>query len=446
MTSKDFSKFGRQRRVFKGSGLARFSDGSEVKASLSLAQLTDTQLLFIADVKRPIWDFMVDGLDLDSFSGMLQDGRSVSVKGLFIKENKEASHGRARLIGYSSHWVIGEQNFREATSISFELVNFLFLGTESETFIEGDTRRSTLSLMTLKLGDREIKLRWVAEYEQVVATLQAQHGVQVTCTATTTVKDSDELDTVVSMLDTLCDVMTVARGTLISWTSFDINIKGSELPYSRYRNSITRRFVGIELIVNTERQYTKSFLERGFSRCKEIAPGFQIRKIARAFTETRDGPFIESRSLLIGVLVEYIASVRAQIDDRTYFLDNEYFESKRYALRDIIESALINTYPEIAKKHMQAMLSSINGINRRSLRWKLNDLAKWLGIKFGSGEVEKFVETRNKLAHEGRFPEIGGTPIEHYQRMQHFMDRVILRLFDYHGPYYDLENSEIRQI
>ncbi len=53
--------------------------------------------------------------------------------------------------------------------------------------------------------------------------------------------------------------------------------------------------------------------------------------------------------------------------------------------------------------------------------------------------------TDNKLAHEGSFPS-DRTPAEHYQRMQHFLDRVMLRLFDYHGPYYDFEHSEFRQI
>jgi hypothetical protein len=445
MTVKDLNRLGTRRRVFKGSGFARFSDGIEVKASFTLAQLIDTQLLFIADVRRPIWDFMTDGLELISFTGALHDGRSVSIQGFFIKETKQAPQGNARLIGYSSHWEIGEPNFKEATSISFDLVNFRFLGIESEIYVEGDRRYSTLSLMTLKLAEREIKLRWVADYDQVVANLRAHSSVQVTCTATTPIKDSTEIDAVISIVDTLCDVMTVARGTLVSWTSFDVNVLRSKLPYSRYRNSVTRRFVGIELINNTERQYTKSFLERSFSRCQEIAPDFQVRKIARAFTETRDGPFIESRSLLIGVLVEYIASVRARIDDRIYFLDNETFDSKWDAFKANVMTMLTATYPEIAEKHLPAMLSSIKGLNRRPLSWKLNDLAKWLGIKFEPGEVEKFVETRNRLAHEGRFPETG-TPIEHYQRMQHFMDRVILRLFDYHGPYYDFEHNEMRQI
>jgi len=445
MTSSDLNRFGTSRRVFKGSGLATFGNGAEVKARFTLAQLVDTRLIFIADIKRPSWNCLADLPTVIGFIGKLIDGRSVSVEGILIKESRQISRYRTRLIGYSGQWIIGKPDFREAASISFNLVNFRFLGTEKEVFIEGDNWRSSLSLMTLKLGDREIKLRQVVDYDQVVASLRAQHGLQVTCIATTIIKDSTELDTTISKIDTLCDVMTVARGTLVNWISFDVITSESELPYSRYRNSVTRDFSEIELINNSDPQNTKSFIEKGFSRCQEIAPDFQIRQIARAFTETRGGPFIESRSLLIGVLVEYIASVRARLDNRTFFLNDGSFESKWDAFKAEILTTLKLTYPQITKNYLSVMVSNLKGLNHRPFSWKLNDLAIWLGINFEKGEIERFIETRNKLAHEGRFPETG-IPAEHYQRMQHLIDRVILRLFDYHGPYYDFEHREMRQI
>jgi hypothetical protein len=445
MTVKDLRKFGILRKIFKGSGLVRFSDGVETRARFTLAQLADTQLLFSADADRSAWDFFTGPLEAVNLTGILSDGRTVSVEGLFLKNTRLASRGKTRLIGYSSHWTLGESDFSEATSVSFELVNFRFLGTETEESVVDGKQCSTLSLMTLNLGDRKVKLRRVPDYDQVEATLRAQRGVQVTCTATTSISSPSELDIIVPFMDSLCDVMSVARGTLICWTSFDINSSEDKPSYSRYRNSVTRRFAEIELIDDSDRDHTKSFLERGVLRCQELEPDFQIRKVARAFSETRDGPFIESRSLLIGVLAEYLASVRARLDNRVYFLDEETFESKWDSLKAEAKAALTSVYPEIVKKYLPAMLGNIKGLNRRPLSWKLNDLAKWLEVKFESGEVENFVKTRNKLAHEGKFPETG-TPVEHYQRMQHFIDRLMLRLFDYHGPYYDFEHREMRQI
>lgn len=445
MTIKDLSNYGARRKVFQGKGIATFNDGSEVQARYTLVQLADADLLFSIHVNRSMWDFLGGTLAAESLRGTLQDGRPVNAHGFLTKESKQSTQAKTRLIGYTSGWEIGETNFREASLISFDIVNFRFFGTENEEFIEGDTKRATSSLMKLSLGKREFTLRWEEDYDQAVASLRAQQGVQVTCTVSTKIEDSAEIDAVIADVETLCDVMTVARGTLVNWTSFDVKSKQSEILFSRYRNSITRRFAGTELINSTDRQSTKSFLERGFSRCQEIAPDFQIRKIARAFTETKAGPFIESRSLLIGVLVEYIASVRARIDNRTYFLDQEVFESRWDSFKPNVLASLKLTYPELVSKHVGAIMSNIRGLNRRPFSWKINNLAKWLNIKFEKGEVEKFVKTRNSLAHEGRFPE-SETPVIHYLRMQHFIDRVMLRLFDYQGSYYDIEHREMRKL
>ena len=78
------------------------------------------------------------------------------------------------------------------------------------------------------------------------------------------------------------------------------------------------------------------------------------------------------------------------------------------------------------------------GLNRRSMRSKVKGLAEWLEIQFTPEEMTHFVNTRNSLAHEGRFPS-DVTPTKHYQKMQHFLERIILRLFGYNGPYFDFE-------
>ncbi len=202
----------------------------------------------------------------------------------------------------------------------------------------------------------------------------------------------------------------------------------------------------MDLIHRNDPHQTKTFLEKGFLRWNDLNEDFQIRKIARAYTETRDGPFIESRSLLIAVLAEYLSGVRARLDNHVFFLEEGIFSAGWETLKDEMRVMLQAIYPDTNKIYAKAMLGNIKGsLNRRSLSWRLNDLAKFLNLKFERGEVDKFVETRNKLAHEGTFPE-DGTPAKHYMRMQHFLDRILLRLFDYHGSYLDFEHNEIRRI
>lgn len=240
--------------------------------------------------------------------------------------------------------------------------------------------------------------------------------------------------------------MSVARGTLVSWTSFEIQTVNNEKPYSLFRNSVTRRYASIELIDDNDHNNSKLFLENGFQRCSELHEDYKIRRIARAFTETRDGSFIEARSLQIAVLVEYLTNVKARLDNRTYFLNIDAFEAGWETFKAKAEFLLRETYPDSDKKCRVQMLNSMRGLmNRRPLSWKLSSLAKWLEIDFEPDEIKVFIQTRNKLAHEGRFPECE-TPTEHYLRMQHFLDRLMLRFLGYRGPYYDLEHRTTRQL
>jgi hypothetical protein len=401
MTIKELKKFGTLRRTFRGKGIISLSNGSELPTRFTLAQQSDGQLLLSADINLSVWEFAASKIEVQKLTGVLLDGRVANVSGpIFLKAvNSVTGTNKARLIAYLSNWTLGNSNFSGSALSTFEIVNFRFLGTQCEVIAKEGVERGTLSLMPLALGNRDVQLRQVSNYTEAEVALQARRGVEVTCTATTTLNSFEDMGGAVSVVDTLCDVMSVARATLISWTSFEVTASDSTPLYSQCRNSVTRRYAGTELIHRNDPHQTKRFLERGFTRCRELDQDFQMRRIARAYTETRDGPFIETRSLLIAVLAEYLAGVRVRLDT----------------------------------------------LNHRTLSWRLNHLAKWLELNFDVDEVKRFVDTRNKLAHEGSFPS-DRTPAEHYQRMQHFLDRMMLRLLDYHGAYYDFEHSEFRQI
>jgi hypothetical protein len=446
VSSKVLQRFGVLRTNFRGTGSVRLSDGSDARARFTLGQLADAELIICADVAgRAPWEFLK--IEAEGLQGTLADGRRIDAAGLMIKECQSAPGATGtRLVAYSTHWTIAGPSIVGRASAVFELVNFIYIGTETEILMVDGLESIKSSLMTLRLGERHAQLRRAIDYDQAVATLKAQRGVQVTCTATTTISSSPEIDDVVSMMDTLCCVMSVARGTLVSWTSFEVRDASERALYSRYINSVTRRYAGTGPLSPIAFNDTKRFLEEGFKRCEELDSDFHVRKIARAYVETRDGDFIESRSLLIAVLVEYLANVRARLDGRTYFLKERDFNAGWKSFKGKAEPALKQSYPGIEEAQALSMLANIKGgLNRQPLKSKLEGLAEWLDIDFAHDEIANFVKVRNKLVHEGRFPD-SDTPVKHYQRMQHFVDRVILRLFGYHGPYYDYEHCKKRQI
>lgn len=438
-------KFGVLRRIFHGTGSIRLGDGSDIGAHFTLAQLANTDLLICADVEYSPLTFQSSRLKIESLQGTLTDGRKISATELWIQEVGAIFSEKARLIIPAGHWNIRDSPINGQVSVVFEVFNFLFLGTEPELRVINGLENGT-RITTLTLGGRRVQLRRTTDYNQAVAELSARRGVRVTCTATTTIDPQLEIDSIASMMDTLCDIMSVARGTLVGWASFEIRT-AAELPgYSQYRNSVARRYEQLGLIDVDDCENTKRFLEEGFQRCEELGKDLSVTKIARAFIETRAGHiFIESRSLLIAILVEYLASARARLEGQTYFLKKSCFGKGRSFLRAKVEAALKEIYPDISDDHLPLMLERLAELNRRSLKSKLKILDTWLGVGFIEGEIESFVKARNRLAHQGLFPE-DGTPKEHYQRMQHFIDRIVLRLFGYRGSYYDFDHEEMRQL
>lgn len=244
--------------------------------------------------------------------------------------------------------------------------------------------------------------------------------------------------------------MSIARGTLISWTSFNIFGSDDELPlYSVYLNPITRNYVGNALIQETPQHHTKTFLEKGFMRYKELDEDFQIRRIARAYVETRNGPFLETRTMLIGILTEYLANIQARLEGRISLMQDEEFNQVLPYIEDAINRAVEEVFDRVSKKKRErskkAMLSKIRDFNRRPLDWKLARLAKWLELELTDKEVSNFITTRDTLVHTARFPQ-ELQPTEYWKQMLHFLDRIILRLFDYRGPYYDIEHNRMAQL
>jgi len=446
MTLAKLKRFGPLQKTFKGKGVMKFQDGTDASAKFTFAQLSNVDLIFTAQLDMSQWEFMKNETGIDGLSGFLPDKHPVTASGLFVKYvEADTLYGKANVTGYASSIQFGKSKFEAVALISFEIVNFLFRGDEFEKkVIDGTTKPSPF--MKLLLNGREIILRQVDNYEKVEVELKAQQKVKIiTCTATTTIKNSTEIEEIIGTIDTLCDVMSIARSTLISWTSYEVLSQDRFVLFSNYRNSVTRDYSGSGLIHNADTKNTRAFLEKAFMQYEILSEQYKTRQLARAYTETRKGGFIESRSMLIGVLAEYIASVQTRLDSRSNFLPAEIFDPRWKEFSSAVKTQLLNTYPEIKSKYVSTMMNIIKGINRRPFSWKLGHLTKKLAINVEQGEIEKIVTTRNNLAHQGRFSE-DETPVAQYLRTQHFIDRLILRLFDYHGPYYDIEHNKMNEV
>jgi hypothetical protein len=456
MQIEDLEKFGFFRQTFLGDGFVKLADGSQAEGKFAIAQRDDGQLFFKIDFTPPAWKILNDDDFIQELTGTLSDGRPANLNApLFIKEISPPTLTKDGLIvtviGYPSKCEFGKKQFNTSAVAIFDLVNCLFLGTEAEKVIdEKGQLKEAKPLMTINLGERQVELRQIPQYKQAESILRAQRGVQITCTAKTPIENFSKIDEVVSTIEALCYLMSIARGTLISWSSFNIFDSDDELPlYSVYLNTITRNYDGNALIRETPQHHTKTFLETGFVRYKKMDEDFQIRRITRAYVETRSGPFLETRAMLIGVLAEYLANVQARLEGRISLMRDEDFGQILPYIEDAIDTTVEKVFSAVSKKkrkkYKKVMLTKTRDFNRRPLDWKLDRLAKWLELELTDKEISNFITARDTLLHTARFPQKLQSA-KYWEQMLHFLDRIMLRLFGYRGPYYDIEHNRMAQL
>lgn len=453
----NFKEFGASRKTFQGTGIVKLTNGSQTKADFAVMQRDDGQLFFKMLFTPPAWEILNESDFIEEITGTLSDDRLATLSApIFIKNHSFPSPTEdgwsVTVAGFPSRFEIGDKEFKDSSIIIFDLVNCLFLGTEREKeyYDDGQRKSSDLSLLTLNLGERLVKLKQSYEYGQTKATLRAQKGIQVTCTAETKIGGSQEVRKIISLMDTVCSLMSVARGTLVNWISFDVFDVVNEIPiYSVYFNSVTQNFAELAPIREIPQQNTKLFLESGYMRYQQLDKDYQIKRISRAYVETRSGSFLETRTMLIGVLAEYLANVQAKLEERVSIMSEDDFEFILPIIENAIDRAIEERFSKAGKKkrsrYRNVMSAKLRDFNRRPLNWKLARLLKWLELDITDKEINDFIAIRDTLVHTGAFPK-ELPPSMYWIQSLHLLDRIMLRLFDYRGQYYDIENNKISEL
>lgn len=417
---------------FSGKGVMVLDNQKEYDIEFVFAQRDNGRLLFCAELED-ITAMPNIGHFINNISGTLDDGRLIELDGKVSLTSSLVSMTEdgplCKLIGSPTGWVIGKVGFSGKASMHFEIANFLFTGDS----------------MNIKVNGDNLVVTPVENYEEVIAILRAQKGIQVTSTVAIKIDNQTDLDKKIEYVEIISDLMSLARSTLINWLSFNIEVEGEGVVYSRFRNSIIKNYNPITLIPNNEIEGTKRFLETGYSRYKEFDNVFQFREVTRRYADTRGDSFLETRGLTIAVQVEILASRFAKYKNLVLFMGEEEFKKKSKMLMSEVQKVIKKIHPTLKNNFVEGMASKIRGFNYRGLAGKIKKLNKWLNAGISDSEITTFVESRNFLAHYGNFPDDKDKKLVFFQ-MAHFLDRLILRLFDYRGTYFNMEDQIISQI
>jgi len=438
-----FEYYGDLENVVQGTGELYLKDGIKHPVSFEIAKRGEEKLLFnaILDEVEAFDAFsLLTSAGLDKIEGVDSDGRKILVTGLLTKDSTVGSKTDSKVIlnGYAGQCEIGDKVFDDGFIAQFDLINFLFLGNKSVVKKSEKQNKVTRSMLQLQFSDFECKIEQVDNYKVVKQLLKRQGGVIRTSKLIVEVKSQSDYETVLGKIRKLCQLLSVARSTFINWGSCKINDSGGVVIYELYGNALTRPFHGNELI-NDLPEDTLQFLKSAWQAYDKYEEIFDMKRFLYGYADTYMNSFIETRSLNIAVLVDNLSSRWAKQENREKFLDKKIFIENLPSLRKGVVELLEKMFGNLKESHAKVMSSKAKELNRRPLDWKLKRLCKAFNCPINNDEIKQFVYIRDSLAHSSLFPDdVNDTNA--FLFMRHFLDRIVLSVFDYQGGYFDMES------
>jgi hypothetical protein len=311
--------------------------------------------------------------------------------------------------------------------LRFGLANFEFIGTHAE---------QNRIVLPLKLDGHRVKIVPLPEYRNILEGIKAEKGIDVTCEAHWPV-EGDAWQNVPKVADDLCRLLTITRGTIITWLYYDLVAEDGRVAETYHRDSPTAPFSPTPLIDPRVPTDTKQFVESTFKRYMALKDAYKLRKVAHAFANCRSAGFIEMRALLAVVLVDFLRGRWAEQHNLNLVMDEAIFNAKVDQLQRRVRELLGEVF-HMDDAALDMMASHVRGFNWRPLRRSLRELRDGLELCITGDEIHHYVESRHSLAHRATFAAgEGPEAIKEYYRILSFLDRIILGILGYRGAYVD---------
>jgi len=437
-------------REYAGDGTLKTATEGRVACSFRLVQMANGSIYAdcrAEDDPHVVFGKLKPGTNAE-FAGTTDNGYQVNAKGIILSATLSgrrttepaATSARVRLLCEASVSVSAHDVLAPA-SAQFSLVNFEFTGTQGFTIVHGDGSKSMGLQLPLELGDRVVTLRRVDDYDEVLRALRAIRGVDVTCHATMPISSLDDLHDAREVVDTLCKLLTLARGTQVVWINCDVRSISGQVTKSCLRDAVTKRFGTLSTIGPDERKRTKAFVEAAFPRVAEVNDLWNLHAVVTTLTDAKsEGDCLESRALKLAVCIEMLRARFLDRQDRLAILDTEAFNSALPEIRKRLRGVLQEVLGETNGLALELMANNAAGMNHYPFRRALREMCEEVGLNLSSARRGLLVNLRNTLVHEGRLdPERGGFWSQ-FKTLSDFVGDFLLAAFGFDGT-----NGEVQQ-
>lgn len=415
----DWSNYGKIVRSYKGSGNLCLDD-YELACSFELVQLVNGNLYALCKIQEPtqelyLFIFQKKAVKL---TGRTDDGHLLSFAENTIitslQGNEIVIYGKSANIKPSSPQSLG--------CFKFALTNLVLNGR-----------------FNLNLEGYNISFEPVEEYPDIIKELKVSKGVAITCEIKIEAVPTKSKDEMITIIDNICTLLTLARGCRVSWLYYDYVSANEKIIESFHGNAITKSFVNLPLIPADLAQDTKIFIQKTFQHYVNNRDFWELRNAIDAFTDAKvEGDFLESRALKLVILMEHLKSQYLRQKNKEYILNPpEIFNASANKLINVVQGILFLRFPKEEKSKLEMMANHVRGLNWFPFGRALSEICEHIGLAMNSKERRRFMDLRNELVHHFRFCSDYGNGWDQFAYLMTFIGKIFLAILKYDGHYYD---------
>jgi hypothetical protein len=405
--------YGKCLSVYHGKGVLTLEDGKKYDCQFETGQLNNGRVLLLCDFLPPFPTCSI--ISAAKFEGTTSEGFRICANKGFTNVNYlpdiTADGSPGMWEAFRLHEISVQIAEDEHTQcLHFGITNFEFVSTEQIR----QSDNSFCGILPLNLQNKgvstKISITPLNGYDRIIPRVTTLKSIDVTCEAVAEMPSDGGLAQVKEVIDDLCYVLSVARGTKVQWVYCDQYNEAGKCISRLHSSRITKPFCPLEIIgtVDGAGKETKTFIEQAYKVYVEKRESYKLsRGTIDAYLDAKaEADYLEMRGVKFAVAMEIL---------KTVF--RKSMKNKGGAFKPLIEN----------------LCNSIN-------------------LSVSKQEIDLFVKCRNSLIHEGEFFCITakpkqrkrfkalGTQTEEYLFLVNFLDRVFLKLLGYSGPYIDWSN------
>lgn len=330
--------------------------------------------------------------------------------------------------------VVFKKNILENTKIQyrFKITNFKFIGNQPYKV----NKTTTQAELKISINGIDIIIRPVSGYKKIIKDIEYTHNVAVS--ADLLIEGSMEnKDNILQIVDNVCSLLSLAKGTKINWISYTIENNNGEVLEKYCSNRVTKSYSILRLIGYENPSDLKEYLESTYASYVNKINDWKFNIIIEEFVDAaKEGDYLEFRGLKLAANMEFILGKYKSLNNCEFYIPEDEFNEKK------IKKALNCKLSDILTiKQIGSLTKGTKGLNRRTFKESLIKLYEDLKFILSKEEKEKiksFIELRNNLVHRSDFqPFKEPNSRINYCFMLAFVSKIILGRLGYVGDYID---------